>query len=430
VIDRDRPEWGRDEPATDAYRRVILSTLSVTEIVSWGVLVYSFPVFLNPMEDELGWSRGELSGVFSVALLASALAAMPAGRWLDRRGPRALMSVGSVIGALSLLAWSQVGELWQLYALFVPLGVAMALTLYEPAFATVAAWFAGSSPRRALTVLTLFGGLASAVFTPLATWLLDLQGWRGALVTLALAVLVLAALPHAVFLRRRPAAGGAETPTGPDPGAAAQPSISAAQAVRGAAFWLLTTAVVISSFITMAINVHLIPYLLEEGFAASFVAVAVGLIGAVQLPARALLLPLGKLLPRSALAGLVFGLQGVGLLVLLGAVSPSLVLLSVVAFGLGKGMVTLLRAALVAEFYGAAHYGTIGGVVAFFIAGSQAVAPFGVGFLYDRFESYDPILGMLAAAAVVAAVAGAVAERMAPGAPTTAAGAGSVVRSS
>jgi MFS family permease len=398
---------------------VILTTLSLTEIVSWGVLVYSFPVFLRPMESEFGWSRGELSGAFSIGLLASALAAIPAGRWLDRRGPRALMTAGSLIGALALLAWSQVGELWQLYALFVPLGVAMALTLYEPAFATLAAWFADRSPRRALTVLTVFGGLASTVFTPLATWLLDLQGWRGALVTLALIVLFLAALPHAVFLRKGPAAPGDDGARPlPDAGPVPKPSISAAQAVRGAAFWLLTVAVIISSFITMAINVHLIPYLLERGFAASFVAVAVGLIGAVQLPARVLLLPLGKRLPRPALAGLVFALQGVGLLVLLGALSPGLVVLSVVAFGLGKGMVTLLRAALVAEFYGAAHYGTIGGVVAFFIAGSQAVAPVGVGFLYDRFESYDPIIAMLAAAAALAAVAGTVAERVAPGVRT------------
>lgn len=410
---------------------MILTTLSLTEVVSWGVLVYSFPVFLKPMENELGWSRGELSAAFSIGLLASAFAAIPAGRWLDRRGPRALMTAGSVIGALSLLAWSQVGELWQLYALFVPLGVAMALTLYEPAFATLAAWFARGSPRRALTVLTVFGGLASAVFTPLATWLLDLQGWRGALVTLALIVFFLAALPHAVFLRPGPAApGGDGTRTRSDSEPAAQPSISAAQAVRGAAFWLLMAAVGISSFITMAINVHLIPYLLDRGYAASFVAVAVGLIGAVQLPARALLLPLGRRLSRPALAGLVFALQGVGLLILLGAVSPSLVVLSVVAFGLGKGMVTLLRAALVAEFYGAAHYGTIGGVVAFFIAGSQAVAPFGVGFFYDRYGSYDPIIAMLAAAAVLAAVAGAVAERVAPGVRTAAADAGSVTRSS
>jgi MFS family permease len=402
-------------PAADGYGRVILATLSLTEMVSWGVLVYSFPVLIKPMESEFGWSRGELSGAFSIALLASALAAVPAGRWLDRRGPRALMTAGSVIAVLALLGWSQVGELWQLYALFVPLGVAMALTLYEPAFATIAAWFAGRSPRRALTILTLFGGLASAVFTPLATWLLELQDWRGALVTLALIVLLLAALPHGALLRAAPgAAERADTHTGPDSEAATRPAISAAQALRGAAFWLLTGAVVISSFITMAVNVHLIPYLLEEGFAASFAAVAVGLIGAVQLPARALLLPLGKVLPRPALAGLVFSLQGVGLLILLGAVSPSLVLLSVVAFGLGKGMVTLLRAAQVAEFYGAAHYGTIGGVIAFFIAGSQAVAPFGVGFLYDRFESYDPIFATLAVAGLVAAVAGAVAEREAP----------------
>ena len=263
-----------------------------------------------------------------------------------------------------------------------------------------------------MTVLTLFGALASAVFTPLATWLEQLQGWRDALVTLAAIVAVLAALPHALFLRKAPAAGGAGNPTRPVPGAPA--STSAAHAVRGATFWLLTTAVVISSFVTMAINVHLFAYLREEGFAASFVALAVGVIGAVQVPARALLLPLGRLLSRPALAALVFSLQGVGLLVLLAAVGPGLVLVAVVSFGLGKGMVTLLRASLLAEFYGAANYGTIGGVVAFFIAGSQAVAPLSVGYLYDRLGGYDAIIAMLAAAGALAAASGALAERFGP----------------
>jgi hypothetical protein len=214
----------------------------------------------------------------------------------------------------------------------------MALTLYEPAFATVAAWFARRSPRRALTVLTLFGGLASLVFTPLVTWLVAIQGWRDALVTLALIVALAAAVPHAALLRAGPAAPRGDrtsTPTGTADSTG--PGLSAAQAVRGAALWLITAAVVISSLISMAINVHLIPYLLERGFAASYVAVAMGLIGAVQLPGRALLLPLGARLPRPALAGTVFALQGVGLLVLLAAAGPALVILVVVALGLGKG---------------------------------------------------------------------------------------------
>jgi MFS family permease len=409
----------RGDAKTDTYRRVILATLSLTEIVSWGVLVYAFPVFIKPMESDFGWTRAELSGAFSVALLSSAVAAIPAGRWLDRHGPRGLMTAGSLVAALTLLAWTRVSELWHVYVLFVPLGVAMALTLYEPAFATVAAWFAQRSPRRALTVLTIFGGLASTVFTPLVTWLLHVQGWRDALLTLAVLVVLFAAAPHGAFLRRAPAASHDDVPKTPASAAGSNAgSVSAGQAVRGAAFWLITAAVVISNFITMAINVHLISYLLERGFAAPFVAVAVGLIGAVQLPGRALLLPLGARLPRPTLAALVFGLQGIGLLVLLAAAGPALVLAFVVAFGLGKGMVTLLRAALLAEFYGAAHYGTIGGVVAAFIAGSQAVAPLAAGMLYDRFGSYDPIMALLAGAAAIAAVSAAMAERVAPGART------------
>src|SRR5439155_960698 len=81
-------------------------TLGVTETISWGVLYYAFTVYLAPMEAELGWSRGDMTGAFSLAVLLAGLAAIPVGRWLDRHGPRLLMTVGSVAATLLVLAWS------------------------------------------------------------------------------------------------------------------------------------------------------------------------------------------------------------------------------------------------------------------------------------------------------------------------------------
>src|SRR6266487_541801 len=119
----------------------VVAVFAVTETVSWGVLYYAFAVFQAPMQRELGWSKAELTGAFSVALATSALAAFPVGRWLDRHSPRPLMTLGSLAGALLVLAWSQVHELLLFYLVWIGIGFAMACVLYEAAFTVVTKWF-------------------------------------------------------------------------------------------------------------------------------------------------------------------------------------------------------------------------------------------------------------------------------------------------
>src|SRR2546427_12437396 len=81
------------------YGWVIVAALSVTETVTWGIVYYGFPVFLRPMEEDLGASRVAVTGAFSVGLGVSALAALPVGRWIDRHGGRAVMTIGSFLAA-------------------------------------------------------------------------------------------------------------------------------------------------------------------------------------------------------------------------------------------------------------------------------------------------------------------------------------------
>src|SRR5918997_3490359 len=185
------------------YGWAIAGTLAVTETASWGVLYYAFAAFLVPMQQELGWSRTALTGAYSLGLLVSGLAAPLVGRWLDRHGPRALMTLGSTAGTILLLVWASVGNLVAYYLVWVGMGLAMAATLYEPAFAVIAKWFERERAR-ALLLVTLAGGLASTIFLPLSAWLVEAQGWRGALLTLAAVLALLTILPHALVLRRRP----------------------------------------------------------------------------------------------------------------------------------------------------------------------------------------------------------------------------------
>ena len=179
---------------------LLIYSLGLTELVSWGVLVYAFAVLLVPMREELGWSDAELSGAYALGVVVSGFATVPAGRWLDRHGARGLMTAGSALAVLMVLAWSQVDSLPLFYALFALAGLAMAGTLYEPAFAVAASFFTRDRAK-AVLVITVLGGLAGPVFIPLTGLLVDELDWRDALLVLA-AILAVITLPiHALMLR-------------------------------------------------------------------------------------------------------------------------------------------------------------------------------------------------------------------------------------
>jgi MFS family permease len=390
------------------YGWILVVTLGVTETISWGVLYYAFAVYLAPMESELLWTRGDMTGAFSVGLLVAGLAAIPVGRWLDQHGPRTLMTVGSIAGSLLVVAWAGVTNLTQLYLIWAAIGLAMSATLYDPAFATATRWFERKRIR-ALTAITLMAGFASTIFLPLAEWLVRHQGWRPSLITLAV-ILAVGTIPaHALLLRRRPEDLGFH----PD-GAPLHPSTSDVRHVSGmrlgealrdpsfrwvvASFWLSTLA-------TVAVGVHLVPYLQDRGYDATFAAVATGLVGAMQVVARLILAPFGERASPRALAAVTLSLVPVSLMVLLIVPSTAGVIAFVVLFGSARGSTTLTRPALLAHLYGRAQYASIAGVLQFLLSIALALAPVGVGAAYDVLHSYEPILWFLTLLSAMAVVA-------------------------
>jgi MFS family permease len=223
-------------PAWRSRAWAIVGALSVTETVSWGILYYAFAVFLVPMQRDLGLSAAQLTGAFSVALLVSAVAGIAVGRFLDRRSPRALMTAGSVAGALLVLAWSQVQGLAAFYGLWVTIGVVMAMVLYEPAFTVLAKHFPQTvERRRAMTAMTLVAALASFIVLPLSQALIDGHGWRDALIVLAVVLEAVTVPLHALVLRPAPTSAVPAT-------RAARRSVDARTALRSMPFWLLSVA--------------------------------------------------------------------------------------------------------------------------------------------------------------------------------------------
>ena len=389
---------------------MVAGTLATTETVSWGILFYAFSVFLVPMREDLGWSPAALTGAYSVGLLVSGLAAPFVGRWLDRHGPRGLMTAGSVLGVLLVVAWSEVDNLVAYYAIWAGIGLAMSATLYEPAFVTLAHWFERDRGR-AMLLVTVAAGFASTIFLPLSAWLVDRLDWRPALLVLAVILAVVTVGPHALLLRRRPEDLGLL----PDGAIQANPEretlrpvregVPLRTAVRESAFWWLTTAFFLETLATVAVGVTLIPYLTERGDGAGFAAAATGLVGAAQVGARVLATLFGGRLSQVVLTATVFALQAVALVVLIGWQERAGVLVAVLLLGAGRGVVTLMRAGLTAELYGRAHYGAINGMLALFLTGARALAPIGAGTAYVVLGAYEPLLWMMAATSLLGACA-------------------------
>lgn len=388
----------------------MLAALAWTELTSWGILYYSFSVFVAPMQRDLGWSRAALTGAFSLALLCSGVAALGVGRWLDRHGPRLLMTAGSCAAALLVLAWAGVRHLPVFYLIWLGLGIAMAAVLYEPAFAVVATWFLRYRSR-ALTILTFVAGLASVVYIPLAAWLIQAVGWRMALVVLAVLLAAATIPPHALVLRRHPhdlglpPDGLAAPATSRREAAHPEPRVPVREAVRGTPFRWLTAGFCLAFFVNVAVTVHFIPALLDHGFSTGFAATAAASIGLLALPGRLIFTPLGGRIPRRYVTAAIFAVQALGLGVLVNAWSTAGVLVFVALFGIGFGAITPARAGLVADLYGARHYGSISGVLTLWITSARALAPVSVGLVYTALPHYEPIFWLLIVLAALAAAA-------------------------
>jgi hypothetical protein len=388
------------EAATDRGRRRFIAALGVGQIVCWGTLYYSFPLMAGPMAQEFALSKTEVYGALGVGLAAAGAAAYPVGAMIDRGHGLAVMAGGAVFAALLLVLWGTcVVGIWSLYALFVGVGLAQAMTMYEPAFAVVARRF-GADARAGVTALTLWGGFAGTVFIPLIQLLLDHVGRRDALLTLAGLMLLFAAVP---FYRVIDA--GADGLPASTPAAGPQDDI-VGRALRRPVFWGLAVAFTVYYGLFSGISFHLYPMLLERGCDAATVVAVLAIIGPSQVLGRlAIWLAAARRSIRviGSVTVAVFSLS----LLLLWSASPDFAALAVfaVVYGAANGIMTIVRGMAVPEMLTRRAYGAINGLLAVPSIIAKAVAPPAAAWLWSVAGSYDGA-APLALAISLLAVAG------------------------
>ncbi|MFG2298333.1 MFS transporter [Streptomyces sp. NPDC048603] len=375
--------------------RAVLPALCATQITSWGVLYYAFPVLNPTITHDTGWPAGATTAAFSAALVVSAILGIFVGRVLDRRGPRAVMTAGSVLGPLSLLIVAAAPNPAVFVAGWLSAGAAMAATFYPPAFAALTRWWAPDHIR-ALTIVTLAGGLASTVFAPLTALLAAHYSWRTAYAVLAAILAALTIPTHALALR-------APWPPAPDSPrhAAAGPDPVA----RSRAFWMLAATFTLSAFAMYAVVITLVPLLLERGYTTAEAAWALGLGGAGQTLGRTLYAALARHTGVATRTVTLVGLGGLttAALALIPGPSGLLVALSVLA-GIVRGNLTLLQATAVTDRWGTARYGRLSGLLGAPAHAAAALSPFAGTAIAGPLGGYPALFAVLAALSAAAAL--------------------------
>lgn len=369
--------------------RAAVAALGVSQCVNWGVLYYAFAVLVRPVQEELGVTTWMVTGAFSLALLTSAALAPAVGRLCDRGHGVAVMQVGGASAVAMLSLWSAVPGLLALYVIWAGLGLCMAATLYEPAFAIVARAHADTRTRlRALAMVTLFGGLASTIFLPVTVLLVSALGWRTAVLVLALIMgATTAATRFLVF--RAESVGGERL--------RARVHVESAVPPSRTAFGYVAAVFGVVTLTGAAFVANLVPALEERGLAASTAGMLGGLIGVMQLPGRVLLMH-GTLAGAPArLLALSVGLQALGL----GGVSlgPGLFVVAAgtIVFALGAGLSTLVRPHLVETLFPAGSGGYLNGRIARVQQLARAAGPLAIAWLAGGL-GYAAVFTMMAVA--------------------------------
>jgi len=357
-----------------------VTVLGVTEILSWGALFYP-PVLTVPLiAADHGWSRAFTMGGFSAGLFVGGLCSRYVGSAIDRMGGHVVMPLGSLVGAAGLVGLVEAQGAPAYFAVWMMLGVAMAASLYDPAFATLGRIF-GTGARAPITTLTLAGGFASTVSWPMTQFMLDRIGWRGCYLVYAGLLALVAAPLHALALPRR----RAESVKHSAPALAAAPKPAALLPAHGLAFLLVAAGFAAYAFVPSALSAQLLAIFKRFGLAPGTVVEIGMLFGPAQVLARICELGFGRHAHPLWIARLALGLLVVAFALL--AVLPfaaAVAALFAVMYGMANGLLTIARGTVPLALFGATGYGRLVGRIGGPFLVVQALAPVVVTYVADR----------------------------------------------
>lgn len=368
-----------------------------------GIFVTGFTAFFNPWKDTFHLSSGTTSLAFSMQQGIAAVGAAVVGVLFDRFGGRSLMLLATGLGVLGLMLLSVSSSVWSFFLSFLVMSVGYAIFFAGIGPALAAIWF--RRHRGKANGLLLSGSPLGGALAPLLVWIIDSHGWRTAAVTSAIGLGIIG-LPTSLMLRHTPEQYGL-LPDGDSPATASsrrfQPSTGSTHAtpdgdfalrdaLRTWAFWSIALSQAIAIFGLVAVFVHILPHLENEGFSRATGARVVTIVTIMGLITRFGFGWLGDMFNKRLVLATAYVLQGLGILSLAFVGSTWTLVLFVLVYGLAAGSFSAVMYALLADYFGRRHIGVIQGVIQAPYAIGAVFGPYLAGVAFDATESYTLVL--------------------------------------
>ena len=365
------------------YGWVIVAAGAVITCVAMGAM-FALPVYLQPMAEDTGWTRAGISGAMTIGFIVMGVAGFLWGTLTDRIGARPVVLIAAVTLGLGLFIASRANDILVFQIAYGGLVGASGGAFFAPLMATVLGWF-DKHRSLAVSLVSLGGGVAPMVMTPLATVLIEQMGWRNAMMTTAL-VATMIILPTGLLVRRPPTA----MEELPQAGVVAAPpqGTSVLSVMRQPKFIVLAAVFFLCCAAHSGPIFHTVSYAMLCGASAIAAASIYSVEGLAGLFGR---LIFGVLADRIGVKRVIVGglvLQAVGIYsyIYIGELGQFYMLAAVL--GLAYGGVMPLYSVLAREYFSPRVMGTVLGGIVMTSSIGMAFGPVGGGWLFDTFGDY------------------------------------------
>jgi MFS family permease len=380
-------------------------------------------VFLKPLTEDLGVSRGVFSLLRSGEILIGASMAPLVGPLVDRYGGRWLMAGGALVAGLGFVLLSQVSAFWQFLLLrWLLVTIGGVFMCHMVVSVTISRWFVRKRGR-AIAIASLGQGLSKVLIPIVTASLFVWLGWRWTWSIFGIITLVLVVIPALLFMQRSPEDMGL-TPDGSDEvtGVHTAPiSRSAAQrqeelkadivwswkeVLRTQTFWIICFIYGMANVGIAGLNLHVFAYVTDIGFEPIVAATVMSIIAMAQLGSTLLWGVIGERIEVRKSSMIMFVIQAAGLATVTATHQLAPVYVGFCLYGIGLGGSWVLQELIWATYYGRVSLGMVRGLgILVTHAVGAAGAPF-FGFIYDVTGSYQSSFIMFVIALIAAALLG------------------------
>jgi MFS family permease len=356
-----------------------------------GIAFYGFTAFFEPLIREFGWSYTQVSFAASLRGMEMGIFAPIMGFFVDRLGPKRVVLLGVIAVGLGLISLSFARSLPMFYGGFLLLQFGAGGCTVLVGMSAVANWFQRDIGKALGFMASGFG--ASGLMVPLIVAMIDAWDWRATYLILGFGVFLIG-IPLSFVIRNRPEPYGL-TPDGRPLEESAPAAVGSSPAkmpfkeiLRKRPFIFLNLTEFVRLVAVSAVVVHVMPYLSQWGISrtrSSLIAAAIPLCSVIG---RVGFGWLGDIFPKRSVMAFSYGLMGLGMLAFCQAQMQWLILLFLLSFPPSYGGATVLRGAILRDYYGRDSFGKTLGIVLGSSSLGGIVGPTLAGWVFDTWGTY------------------------------------------